>query len=123
MVTFKKELIKKHDKLIGEFMNIDSWDDSRYGTMYRHGDKSYMSLKYRSSWDWLMPVVEKIENIEMEGKYFVVDIAQNVCEIYNKAEDIHFNTCIVLDSKILATHLAVVRFIQWYNEVNNLINA
>lgn len=47
-------------------------------------------LKYHSSWNWLMPVVEKIES---------------------------FNLTVTV-KKITFTHSAVCEFIDWYNKTN-----
>ena len=73
-------------------------------------------LAYHSSWDWLMPVVEKIETFN-----HAVTITQNICTI---------RACIMGDSTVRAhqtgnyktpdtklynTWLAVVEFIKWYN--------
>lgn len=69
-------------------------------------------LLYHFSWDWLMPVVEKIESDER----FDVNILQygtiilcNQEEIINNVADISF------DVKIEHTYTAVVEFIKWYN--------
>ena len=42
-------------KLIGDFMGRKFSEDS-----YSHGD-----IEYLTSWDWLMPVVEKIESLDL----------------------------------------------------------
>ena len=74
-------------------------------------------LKYHSSWDWLMPVVDKIESDER----FDVNILQygtiissntkerGHIEIVNNVANISF------DSKIDHTYKAVVEFIKQYN--------
>lgn len=83
-------------------------------------------LKYHSSWDWLMPVVEKIEAMQTEfDGYFGVHICSNGCTIAGTrlnttTENPHyayFND-IIHESKILATWYCVVQFIQWYKENN-----
>lgn len=72
-------------------------------------------LKYHSSWDWLMPVVEKIEN----DKRYDVNILQygtiicdNQIEIINNIANISF------DRKIEHTYDAIVQFIKEYNKNN-----
>lgn len=80
-------------------------------------------LKYHSYWDWLMPVVEKVESIETDfDGYFQVHISSNGCTISGtrlntSIENPHyayFND-VVHESKISATWLAIVQFLQWYN--------
>ena len=79
-------------------------------------------LKYHSSWDWLMPVVEKIESIkdDYHGK-FQVFINSNQCVIQSinifkkRKNDYYFNEY-TLGSKIESTYMAVVKFIEWYNK-------
>jgi len=68
-------------------------------------------LKYDSSWDWLIPVVEKIE----KEKGIQIAIYPVACEIY------YFGKCltnITEDSKISAIYKAVVEFIKWFNTKN-----
>ena len=90
------------NKLIAEFMG---WEKSPYpntpNKMYRDDNVNVLSihvadLQYHTSWDWLMPVVEKIESLhaEIHGdkiKYFEFSISNKYY------------------------WLAVVDFIQWYN--------
>ena len=72
--------------------------------------------KYHSSWDWLMPVVEKIESLVTPNS-FDVDIHENYCTIY---QGNYKKICSSSDntgrSKIAATWDCVVKFIQWLNQ-------
>ena len=86
----------KDNKLIAEFMEVD-------------GFLSPSKMEYHISWNWLMPVVEKIESDER----YDVDILQygtrirdNQKEIVTNVADISFN------SKIDHTYDAVVRFLK-----------
>ena len=109
----------KENKLIAEFMGVNVGEYTSYPeespTQYVVGD-----LKYDISWDWLMPVVEKIE-AELEEEFRVV-ILEHECSIHQKTEDnklqIKFQ-CVVErfeTSKIKATYEAVVEFIKQYNK-------
>jgi hypothetical protein len=74
------------NKLIAEFMGID---------YYSSGD-------YDSSWDWLMPVVEKCQCMGEYGNYL------NQTTIFDDG--------ITLCTNIDHVYQDVINYIQWYNE-------
>jgi len=81
----------------------------------RHGE-----LRYYNEWNWLMPVVEKIESIydDYHG-YFAVYISSNSCSIQGtkltpEKADVYYSQ-FYRDTKREATFLAVVNFIDWYD--------
>tara|TARA_B110000858_G_scaffold103773_1_gene118898 strand:- start:56 stop:301 length:246 start_codon:yes stop_codon:yes gene_type:complete len=78
----------KDNRIIAKFME--------YPDLGKEGDFFY--LKYHDSWDWLMPVVEKI--------MWDNDIEDNQCT--NIAEAL-------CDAKIDRVYEAVVKFIKTYN--------
>ena len=94
------------NKLIAEFI-------APLGLRTRYG--GYMpenEMRYDTSWDWLMPVVQKIENLGYE-----LIIAESRCKI-NHNTDHSIEEAINIDiigSKIEATYQAVVEFIKEYN--------
>lgn len=71
-------------------------------------------MLFSSSWDWLMPVVEKIETLgyKFEKNYQRVD--KDWQSLIVKGNDILFQE-FNKDSK-LSTNYVVVEFIKWYNE-------
>lgn len=78
-------------------------------------------LNYHLSWDWLMPIVEKIESL-FDGN-IAVEISGECCQIeigtqYAMAFDIHLPETFFerTESKINSVYLSVLRFIQWYNQ-------
>ena len=86
-------------KLIAKFMNVP-----------KNG------VNYHCSWDWLMPVVEKINTID-NFKY-CFEIKHCFCRVTQAR-------CIAKDYQILstqgngnfqATYKAVVKFIKWHNK-------
>lgn len=85
--------------------------------------------KYDSDWNWLMPVVEKIEKIKISTSTIgvSVEIRDKACRIFKGewCESIEGFTSFVSYSgntkqytKIEVTWLAVVEFIKWYNKQN-----
>jgi hypothetical protein len=90
--------VEEGNKLIAEFMDRNKAFDPR--------DKIY---QYHSSWDWLMPVVEKIE--AMRGTHLLMKPFG--CEILMFGKSL-INE--VGNTKIEAAWLAVVEFIKWYNQ-------
>ena len=75
------------------------------------------NLMFDFSWDWLMPVVEKIELVMLENDNSInVTIGSSLyCTIQDShMEVIELNTC--EPTKILTVYKAVVEFINWYNK-------
>lgn len=68
-------------------------------------------LRYHSSWDWIMPVVEKIRNIvdkkeyDKEGLLFYKEALSRYVPIRNELVKINLSN----------VHYCVVEFILWYN--------
>lgn len=124
-----KEEIINGNKLIARFMG---WEDSPYpnlpNKMYRDEADEQIGihidhLAYHTSWDWLMPVVEKISTI-----HYGWDKIENPFDdcVYPRtfgmldAEGkpmVRFNSSQVFtaDTLIEVTYMAVVDFIKWYN--------
>lgn len=72
-------------------------------------DYCYRSLKYDSSWDWLMPVVEKIELVKGERRF------SSGAPRIHLAGKLRSITTIPLGTPIQDVWLAIVEFITWYN--------
>lgn len=109
--------ILEGNKLIADFMQVDYSGKEQF--MWRPG--AYIPftekcLRYHSSWDWLMPVVEKIEtdckfDVHIYGHYNWKE--PNRCVIIDwKNEEIVSTSN---DSKSQCVFDAVVEFIKWYN--------
>jgi hypothetical protein len=116
----------ENNKLIAEFMGMELGDDK---TMYfddaenLHPPTPIDQLKYHESWDWLMPVVEKINNtkdsfgnkydFQIGNGYVWVD--QHIGDrIFFSGNQINHRE----ESMISKGYRGVVNFIKWYNEKN-----
>lgn len=129
----KEQEIIEGNKLIAEFMGASFHEDtpmilkkhvvSPAGNAIKCADK----LRYNSSWDWLMPVVEKIANLDnvcafrigysgmvnlgMRSKYVVSQIDDWI--------DREFASNSGQQTLIECTYQSVVDFIKWYNNQPN----
>ena len=107
--------MKSDNELIAEFMGLLVFPNTEEMQAYPL-DKLIewvypYQIKYYESWDWLMPVVEKIDNLN-DGKY-IVTIEPMITIISNMGEapivEIPFS------NRLQNTYKAVVEFIKWYN--------
>jgi len=108
--------IIKGNKLIAEFMGLIQSGKNYidYRTSDDYGIYPIRDLRYHSSWDWLMTVVEKIQL-----EHFVT-IERNSTLIH---ED-DFHSPIInkpfgygeQESYIQMTYIAVIDFIKWHNK-------
>lgn len=124
------------NRLIAEF---DGWQSNKYHNLPNKLHKmeageevgiAINQLEYHSSWDWLMPVVEKIAatpSISITIKYFTVENGDKIvgsCEIKRTFWPQHgvVNTEPIAYKKEFAEKLSVIKivwdcviqFIKWY---------
>jgi len=115
------------NKLIAKFMGAVVFEkfvafpdiklEDNLGTI--SNNRSFEDLHYNQSWDWLMPVVERIEQYETVD----VDILQYGTKIHNYKTGFEYVNNIAnisFDNKIEHTYNAVVEFIN--NLDNNIKN-
>lgn len=116
------ENVNENNRLIAEFMGyipISETDFLGGNHNFIEGSEDFNRLhiydasKYHTSWDWIMPVVQRID--EMGAS---VIIGRMFCDI--KYEDPlnaekHFDIRIASGVKMNAVHGAVVEFVKWHN--------
>lgn len=79
-------------------------------------EKNSFTLNYHNSWNSLMPVVDKINNIQDEEHQFLFffEITPNCCNVFKRGDKVvsneHGATFIEM------VYITVVLFIEWYNE-------
>lgn len=106
--------IDENNRIIAEFMgDITSLNDE----VSFNKNCSVNELQYHTSWDWLMPVVEKIESIIFdENNSFNVTIGSSIyCVIQDSNGECYDMTYDGEESKLAVVYKAVVEFIKWYN--------
>ena len=113
------ESSKQHDIdmsniLIAEFMECTHpHNEITDATLYNvsHGTFELSELRYDVSWNWLMPVIEKIESLGYE-----VQIRSTDCIIFQLLDTLDYKPIIGTISsasgKMYSTYIAVVEFIK-----------
>ena len=137
-MTLTEKEIFNGNKIIAIFMGFsERKPDEQFETIWfsKGGFSQYgiNQLKYHSSWDWLMPVVEKIESIWIGHTQPIVKIAGAYCQIADNGGYFAKNSELYKDNqiggecplnkytKIENTYRVVVLFIEWYNNYLNII--
>lgn len=107
---------KTDNELIAEFMGLKSFEDSRYGKLWPDplgSTASQFDLKYSTSWDWLMPVVEKIEKLHSEKFHY--DFKEIKEGHWPKDNEYMEVIAMPLATPINEVYEEVIKFIKWYN--------
>lgn len=116
--------VEEGNRLIALFMGAVPFEDgykaSREKCSIAHMIDNALreEVKFDTSWDWLMPVVEKIENLKDEhGSYlFSFDIGRDWCMIIHNDFTQRPIAVTSLDGdKIGSVFETTVKFINWYN--------
>jgi len=113
-----KEEIENDNDVIAKFLETQS--DNGYKYPIGPGWCTSKHLQYHNNWNWIIVVVEKIEAMTSNsGGHWGVYIHSNCCVIQDtKWHQDHSKWYWAEDygnTKIEAVWLAVVKWIQWYN--------
>lgn len=117
-------------KFMGAEWRMDDYGD--FGFFYPEGQfpsdrklpgYALDALKYHSSWDWLMPVVEKINRLELKGLSGNFKVTCEICPGHTSFGRTNWSIgegCTLVNacegkSMIENTYLACLYFIKWYN--------
>ena len=74
-------------------------------------EEDYADLEYHSSWDWLMPVTDKIDIQLKNGRSFIEHIDGEWWRNFQHVA--YYNSKI---SKFDAVYKAIIKYIKWYNK-------
>jgi len=114
--------ILEGDKLIAKFMEVlygtKEFPKHWYSNDLIDGHRAHSELKYHSSWDWLMPIIDKIESIDgcsfKVGLQFAFAYVQGI-----SLHDEPFVVRAIGENRIGTAYNLVVRFIKWYNSLKS----
>ena len=109
-----------NNKLIAEEMGYKKKTPTK--DIFQHpADKNRFDrieyLKYDTDWNWLMEVVEKIENTKIDNTIFDIFIAKDKTHIHYSKNDEWFSNIFIHEGneKLENTYNACIEFIKWYN--------
>jgi hypothetical protein len=122
--------MKIDDELLAEFdsnMELYVPKNPKYKPYWRRVGMqvSLKNMRYQSSWDWLMPVIEKIDGLDEEyTTQFGYSVMANLgirskyvyCTIQNWKGDEIAGTSGGVKTLIEAVYKTVIEFIKWYND-------
>jgi len=114
----------ENNQMIAEFLNFAYLENFNYpkenaiGWYNSKGICVGSELKFHYSWDWLMEVVEKIENIifDEDNSYNVTIGSTNYCVIQDSNGEVYDSSHDNGKTKLEAVYNACIEFIKWYNE-------
>ena len=112
-----KEIIEGN-QLIAEFMGYDFIAENSHFIVRESDYLEPYHHKFNSSWDWLMPVVEKIDLMGFDVQISRISI--KISRILENENPIISLVCGDVSQKLDLCFLAVVEFIQWYNQNKEL---
>lgn len=103
--------MEQNNKLIAQFMGLTNHhnDSSMMVTKTPQGNEIVPidALQYETCWNWLIPVVEKIESL---GYVFTIQGGKaSFGEMISKPKNY------IKDNKLTSTYIAVIEFIKEYN--------
>lgn len=113
-----KQEILEGNKIIAEFMGLINYKGTTQDLCEYPWKGVNKRLKYHSSWDWLMSVVEKINTLGIDNfGNPCFTIFSNKALVYDNDSNGHFINYTPDDGKLIdAVWLTVVEFIKWYNK-------
>jgi len=105
--------IVKGNTLIAKFLGVSEKVVIKYN---KDPEIWSCNVKYHLSWEWLMPVVEKIESMGFD--VLIKGISCNVCRILEDNDPIISWVCGNRLDKIGLVYKTVIEFIKWHNKNN-----
>lgn len=113
----------ENNRLIAEFEGFETYEQNGYVMVHYSDDnvRTIVDTHYHSSWDWLMPVVEKINDLTDDwGHTHDFTIGNRMVWIDPYIGDRFFfsgdNPEDKKEPMISKVYRGVVKFIKWYNK-------
>jgi len=132
MITpkLKSEEVYEGQKLIANFMSLHI-KEVNYGNVYCYGDNVYLpnELEYYKSWDWIMPVIDKINGLGKEFSFaifktYVSLTVEKGGKMYKDFSFAYSEYITAEQTGLEAAFKLVIKFLDWYYKnlsVKNLV--
>lgn len=116
----------ENNKLIAEFIGIKGNDSDSYKDVYTSIPVNGMGtitvsverMKFHRDWNWLMPVVDKIEQLNNITEFTIFGDSRKYYQVTIKQYTINKRITIANiegKDKLQSVYTAVIEFIKWYN--------
>lgn len=92
---------------MASYANLQYWDDMDSD----FNIDPYKYLRFSTSWDWIMPVIEKIETLSFEVIFYKLGC---MIKFPNKE---HLPIATNADTKMKAVYDCILLFIKWHNSL------
>lgn len=123
--------VLENNMLIAKFMGLEHENNGLHFKV-RFTENISRSYSYKNedfrfdiSWDWLMPVVKKIERTSINEEYysFFTSISNVGTTIMSKTKlgspNYDFSTSLKEETKLKSTYRAIIEFITFFNKLKN----
>lgn len=102
-----------------KFTVTEEEPDYRGGTYietdYNRGYCKVSQMEFHCNWDWLMAVVEDIEDYDYKDSAFYAQINYNSCTIWDEVDLLYTSEAKIEKTKYIAVYNACLNFINWIN--------
>ncbi len=124
---------KEGNELIAKYMDVVWYSNDRNGSYYIGKNVPYpfvTSLGYHASWEWIMPVIDKINGLGKEYsiaifKTYISCTVEKGGKVYKDFSFAHSEYITATQTGKQAAFKLLIKFIIWHNEnilVNNLVD-
>ena len=118
----KEEEILEYNKSCAEFLNWEK-SDTVYRTIEYYNNekivgnyKHTVNMKFHSDWNWIMKVLQRIEDLNFSVELSNIGTQNYVCYIRSGGIKVIYSN--ILETKKEAVVQAINQFLIWHNENN-----
>jgi len=120
-LTKEQKEIKENAILIANFEGYRAENESFYGSIFYsdNNERTAIDTAYHNSWNWLMPVIEKIDDILHDWLIKTHEGEDTIEKWYEAYPHFHLEykeDTVCVSTNILEVYKEVIEFIKWNNK-------